>query len=49
MNPLAEFSKAVAISGEPLQDGKLFQVKIDSRLATTQWRGSILIGAVSLV
>ncbi len=41
-HPLAEFNKAVVISDRPLQDGKAFQVKIDSKAST--WTGSILIG-----
>ncbi len=41
-NPLSEFNKAVVISERPLQDGEVFQVKIDSKVST--WSGSILIG-----
>lgn len=44
-SPTSEFNKAVVISEQPLVEGQLFQVKIDSKVTT--WTGSILIGGQS--
>ena len=42
LHRLTEFNNAVVISSQPLEEGKLFEVKIDTKIAT--WSGSILVG-----
>lgn len=42
LHRLTEFNNAVVICSQPLEEGKLFEVKIDTKIAT--WSGSILVG-----
>lgn len=39
---LNEFNNAVVICSQSLEDGKIFEVKIDKKVST--WSGSILVG-----
>ena len=42
-----EFNNAVVICSQSLEDGKIFEVKIDKKITT--WSGSILVGECMVV
>ena len=44
-NPLSDFNNAVLIGSQPLEDGKMFEVRIDSKV--TSWSGSIAVGCTT--
>ena len=44
-NPLSDFNNAVLIGAQPLEDGKMFEVRIEEKVAS--WSGSIAIGCTT--
>ena len=44
-NPLSDFNNAVLIGAQPLEDGKMFEVRIEDKVAS--WSGSITIGCTT--
>jgi len=44
-NPLSDFNNAVLIGAQPLEDGKMFEVRIEEKVAS--WSGSITIGCTT--
>ena len=44
-NPLSDFNNAVLIGAQPLEDGKMFEVRIEEKV--TSWSGSIAIGCTN--
>ena len=44
-NPLSDFNNAVLIGAQPLENGKMFEVRIEEKV--TSWSGSIAIGCTT--
>ena len=44
-NPLSDFNNAVLIGAQSLEDGKMFEVRIEEKV--TSWSGSIAIGCTT--
>ena len=44
-NPLSDFNNAVLIGAQPLEDGKMFEVRVEEKV--TSWSGSIAIGCTT--